>query len=138
MAELCAFVGTPEMAKALYAMTLPYAELWGNIGFGSNTYGPVGRQLGMLALRAGELDAADAHLEAALRSSERAHSPTFTALICGVYAQSALRRASAKGKRVASEMLERAQALNLQHGFHGNAAWVRYIAKRAEIELTAT
>jgi DNA-binding winged helix-turn-helix (wHTH) protein/tetratricopeptide (TPR) repeat protein len=135
LAELCSFFGTVEMARWLYQRMIPYGELWGNVGLGLNTYGPVGRQLGMLAIRIGDLDAAESHLDAALDSCAAADSPTFTSLTCIVYARALLKRETASARRRAQDMLVRSEELNRPRGWHGNSALVHYMTTRAGLLL---
>ena len=96
----------------------------------------------MVAIRAGDLDAAEAHLERALLSCQKADSPTFTSLMCHVYAHAALRRKTPAGRQLALEMLTRSQEINVRCGFHGIAAAVRWTAARAglgeQIAIVAT
>jgi hypothetical protein len=135
LAELCSIFGTLEMAKWLYEQLLPEARLWGNIGFGLNTYGPIGRQLGMLAIRIGDIDSAEQHLGAALASSEAANSPTFISLTCVVYARALIKRQTAAARQRAQEMLVRSEAVNRPRGWNGLSNYARYLAARAEITL---
>jgi len=134
LAELGSYVGTPAMTRWLYDLMLPYATLWGNCGFG-NTYGPIGRQLGALAIRIGDLDAAEGHLESALASSEAAKSPTFISLTCIVYARTLLKRETPASRRRALDMLIRSEALNRPNAWNGNSSHVRHIASRAGLFL---
>ncbi len=135
LAELGSYFGSPEMTRWLYELMLPYAELWGNCGFGLNTYGPIGRQLGALAIRIGDLDAADSHLEAALSSCEAARSSTFTSLTCLVYARALIKRQTPAARRCAQEMLVRSEELNRPQGWNGNSTHARFIAWRAGLTL---
>jgi hypothetical protein len=135
LAELGSYLATPEMTRWLYDLMLPYADLWGNCGFGLNTYGPIGRQLGALAIRMGDIDAAESHLEAALASCEVAKSPTFTALTYLVYARALLKRQTPAARRRALDMLIRSEALNRPNGWDGNSSHARHIASRAGLSL---
>lgn len=135
LAELGGYFGTPEMARTIYEALLPYSGIWGNVGSGVSTYGPMGRQIGMVAIRAGNLDAADAHLEASLRGSEAARSPTFITLTCQVYARSLLKRGTPHATRMAAEVLQRAESINRRFGFAGCSFMVQFLAKQAGIVL---
>lgn len=119
LSEICSYLGTAEMARVLYKRLLPYAQLWGNVTFAHNTYGPVQRHLGMLATRAGDLDAADAHFEDALARSEAADSPTFTALTLLYHARALLKRPTHEAHAKALQMLEICDRINRRCGFGG-------------------
>jgi hypothetical protein len=136
VAELCCFYGTQEMARALYAEIEPYSDLWGNSGFGVNTFGPVHRFLGMLAVRMRDLDAAEFHLDRALASSDKAGSATFTSLTCVIYAKAALKRGGTRSAQRAGELLSRAETLNVRHGLDGLSIAVRALAGRSGISLS--
>jgi hypothetical protein len=81
---------------------------------------------------------ADAHLEASLRGSEAAQSPTFVALTCHVYARSLLKRGGPQSNRMPAELLQRAETINRRLGFVGNSFSVQFLAKRAGIALPET
>jgi tetratricopeptide (TPR) repeat protein len=134
-AELCSHFGTAELARSLHTLIEPFSDLWGSNGFGFNTFGPVQRYLGMLAIRMGELDAAEFHLARALASSEAAGSGTFTSLTCITYAKAFLKRGDARAARRAGELLNRSDLLNVRHGFDALSLGVRAMAERAGIRL---
>jgi len=133
MAEVCCYFGTKEMAGVLYDLVKPYSHLWGNSGFGLNTFGPVQRNLGMLALRMDDLALAEAHLDQALASCDKAGSATFMSLTCLTYAKVALKRGGAGGQRRAGELLSQAESLNVRWGLDGLSVAVRLMADRAGI-----
>ncbi|HVW26564.1 MAG TPA: AAA family ATPase [Polyangiaceae bacterium] len=137
LSELCSYYGNAEMARSLYARMLPHASLWGNSGFGLNTFGPVQRNLGMLALRMGDLDAADTHLERALAITEAAQSLTFTSLTCLQLARAQLKRGTEVHRRRAADSLAHAELINHRCGFSGLSAIARIIAERARLALPA-
>jgi DNA-binding winged helix-turn-helix (wHTH) protein len=135
LSELCAYLGTADMARTLYKLVLPFGQLWGNVDIGLNTYGPMARHLGMLAARAGEIEVAQSHLEDALARSEAASSPTFTSLTCLVYARAALKHGSVQMRRRAAELLKSAESINQRHGFRGLSTAARMVAERAGLPL---
>jgi DNA-binding winged helix-turn-helix (wHTH) protein/tetratricopeptide (TPR) repeat protein len=135
LAELCGFFGTVEMAKQLYQHMLPFAALWGNIGFGVSTYGPIARALGMLAIRARELDTAERHIETALASAVAAKSPTFESLALMAHARALLKRNGRASRDRARDMLAAAESINRRWGFIGNSNMVRLMLRRSGLAL---
>jgi DNA-binding winged helix-turn-helix (wHTH) protein/tetratricopeptide (TPR) repeat protein len=135
VSELCSYFGTEEMARGLHTAMLPHALLWGNSGFGLNTFGPVQRNLGMLATRMGDLDAADFHFERALTLTEEARSLTFTSLTCLAYARAQLKRGGPTHTRRAADLLAHSDFLNQTCRFDGLSVVVRMIAERAQLRL---
>jgi tetratricopeptide (TPR) repeat protein len=135
LAELCGFFGTVEMAKLLYERMLPFADLWGNIAFGVSTYGPLARALGMLAIRARDLDAAERHLEASLASALAAKSPTFESLTLMAHARALLKRNDPANRARARDMLATAETINRRCGFVGNSNMVRLMSRRSGLAL---
>ncbi|HTL36031.1 MAG TPA: hypothetical protein VL326_23030, partial [Kofleriaceae bacterium] len=137
LAETCGFFGTVEMAKKLYDLLLPFAERWGNIAFGVSTTGPIGRALAMLAIRGGQLDAAESHIERALESSVAAKSPTYEALALMTYARALLKRGDPESRERAGSMLAASEILNERFAFTGNSNMIRFMCRRAKLVLPA-
>src|SRR5262249_20237808 len=71
LAEACAYADDTARAAPLYELLLPYAAHTVVVGFGSICRGSVARYLGVLASMLGRHDAAAAHFEAALATSQR-------------------------------------------------------------------
>lgn len=138
LAEMCGFFGTAEMAKTLYDLLLPFAARWGNIAFGVSTTGPIGRALAMLAIRGGQLDAAEHHIENALASSVAAKSPTYEALALMTYARALIKRGDPESRERAAGMLAASEVINERCGFTGNSNMIRFMCRRAKLVLPAT
>jgi tetratricopeptide (TPR) repeat protein len=137
LAETCGFFGTPEMAKKLYELLLPFADRWGNIAFGVSTTGPIGRALAMVAIRFGDLDAAEHHIERALASSVAAKSPTYEALALMTYARALLKRDDPESRERARDMLAASEVINQRLGFTGNSNMIRFMCRRSKLVLPA-
>jgi DNA-binding winged helix-turn-helix (wHTH) protein/tetratricopeptide (TPR) repeat protein len=137
LADLGAYFATKETARSLYALLEPHAELWGSSAFGLNTFGPVHRLLGLLAMQGGDLDAADVHLERALAMCEAADSGMFTSLTCIASARVALKRRDVSSARRASDFLARSDGLNVRHGLSGLTFTVRFMCERAGLPVPA-
>jgi tetratricopeptide (TPR) repeat protein len=137
LAELCGFFGTIEMTKTLYDILLPFAGRWGNIGFGVSTTGPIGRALAMLAIRAGDLDAAETHIEHAIASSVAAKSPTYESLALMTHARALLKRNDASSRERAEDALAASEAINRRYEFTGNSNMIRFMCRRAKLVLRA-
>ena len=69
LAEASAKLPHPDSAGVLYEALAPYAGCMVQVGY-AGTLGPVSRLLGLLAAARGDRDAAVAHLEAALATTE--------------------------------------------------------------------
>jgi DNA-binding winged helix-turn-helix (wHTH) protein/tetratricopeptide (TPR) repeat protein len=118
LAELCGWVGDAEHASQLYAALLPYAKRCGTVAYGITTFGPVSRQLGIVAAVAGDPERAIEHLKASARHSALMGSPTFVCLTAATHAYIGLQRSGRPEHRVqALTELRRAQALARQHRF---------------------
>jgi DNA-binding CsgD family transcriptional regulator len=100
--ELAAGLGDAEGAAALYRLALPYSGL--QLNSLTSCTGSVDRCLGLMAAAAGDFDAADAHLAAAVAQEERIGAPAFLA-------QARLARARTLAGRGATG--DRARALDL-------------------------
>jgi DNA-binding winged helix-turn-helix (wHTH) protein/tetratricopeptide (TPR) repeat protein len=134
-AELCAFVGNAEQARLLYDATLPYERHHGNVSFGLATLGPIARHLGMLALRMGELERAEQHLERAIVAAERMPSPTFVALGSVAYVRLLLLGNESGARERATQTLVRAFELARECGMHALEHECRRIAERSALSL---
>jgi ATP/maltotriose-dependent transcriptional regulator MalT len=79
-AEVCVLLGDREHAPALYEQLLPFADRQAAPLAQLPSHGPVALYLGRLAHLLDDLPAAQAHLEAALRSSSAIGSAPFEAI----------------------------------------------------------
>jgi hypothetical protein len=100
-----------------------------------STYGPLARALGMLAIRARDLDAAERHLEASLASALAAKSPTFESLTLMAHARALLKRNDPANRARARDMLATAETINRRCGFVGNSNMVRLMSRRSGLAL---
>lgn len=103
-AEVCAFLQDQERAAALYDLLLPYADQNIVIALATVWYGPVARQLGLLAGALGRWDDAVHHFDGALAMLARMASPPLAARVQAEYARLLLNRARREDR-------ERARAL---------------------------
>jgi tetratricopeptide (TPR) repeat protein len=135
LAELCARIGTPLDARALYEKLRPYARHHGFVHMGIATHGPMTRHLGLLAARMGETDLAIEHLSDSLVRAERMGSPTFSALCSLSLARVLLSKGSPDARERASVLLWNAAALSLRTGMTGLHTCCRVIVERFALEL---
>ena len=134
-AELCAFVGRPEQARLLYDAALPYEHHHANVSFGIATYGPMARHLGMLALRMGQPELAQLHLERAIGAAERMASPPFESLSRLALSRALLQQHGSAARGRATRALVRAHDLANQFGLHALAHECRRVAERTGLSL---
>jgi DNA-binding winged helix-turn-helix (wHTH) protein/tetratricopeptide (TPR) repeat protein len=134
-AELCAVVGDAPQARLLYDAALPYEHHHATVSVGIATYGPMGRHLGLLAMRMGELERAKRHLEGAIVAAERMASPTFVSLSCVVYARVLLLQNEPSAREHATRALVRAFDLARGAGMHGLTHECRRLAERGGLGL---
>jgi DNA-binding CsgD family transcriptional regulator len=79
LTDAAAAVGDADTAALVYPELAPYAGTPVMIGHGVACYGAADRYLGMLATARGDLDAADAHFEAAMAINRRMGAATWVA-----------------------------------------------------------
>lgn len=108
LAQAAAAVGDARLARPLYELLLPFAELNCTSGAVLVNLGPISRFLGMLATTFGELDAALGHLEHALARSHALSSPPLVARTQVDMARALLARRAEGDDARARSLLERA------------------------------
>jgi hypothetical protein len=72
VADVCFRLGGHPLARWLYDVLAPFANLWSVDGIGAYAHGPVHRQLGLLAVLLGRSADAAGHFDAALAGNRRA------------------------------------------------------------------
>jgi DNA-binding CsgD family transcriptional regulator/tetratricopeptide (TPR) repeat protein len=125
LADACTLVGDGEIARVLYRELRGLEGKNVVIGAGVACYGAADRHLGMLAATAGDLDAAEHHLEAALEANRRLDSPTWIAHTQYELAQALRLRGGEADRARAHELLAHALATAERVGLAALAGRIR-------------
>jgi DNA-binding SARP family transcriptional activator/tetratricopeptide (TPR) repeat protein len=110
LAEICAFLGDAQTAKALYTLLEPYAGRCAVVTFGFGWLGPIVLYLGILAAASHQYDLACAHLDAACRTSEHLGARPWLARSKYEYARALLVRGTPGDHHRAVAMMAEARA----------------------------
>jgi tetratricopeptide (TPR) repeat protein len=108
LSEVCAYLGDQDHAQVLYELLKPYDGKTLFAGFSEVNYGAVSRFLGLLAMTAGCWDAAERHLQDALKLNYAVEAWIWHAHTQYLYAIFLLTRPQTNGRR---EDLEKVFAL---------------------------
>jgi tetratricopeptide (TPR) repeat protein len=135
LADLCARIGDPAMARTLYEKLIPYARHHGVVASGIASHGPIARHLGLLAARMSERALALSHFRDAIDAAERMGSPTFTALCSVAYGRTLLAGESREAREQAAAVLAKAKDLSKRARMWAVVGRCQTIAERAGLEL---
>jgi predicted ATPase/DNA-binding CsgD family transcriptional regulator len=115
-AEVCAFLEDKTHAEVLYDLLVPYERQNIVIALATVWYGPIARQLGLLAGALGRWDGAARHFEDALAMLARMGSPPLIACVQAEYAGLLLRRGRREDREHARALLAEAAAIARELG----------------------
>jgi DNA-binding CsgD family transcriptional regulator len=114
LTDAAAAIGDGETAALVYPELAPHAGTPVMIGHGVACYGAADRYLGMLATAGGDLDAADAHFEAAMALNRRMGADTWVAHTAYEHARALLAAGQRdRAGRLAGEAVALAQHIGM-------------------------
>lgn len=117
LATVCHELEHVEGARSLAGLLLPRAGKWVVVGQGGRlVHGPVAFHLGLLALTAGDLDAAEHWLESAHASAVAMRSPLWRAHALAARSRACAQRAGAEARRAARAQAKEAGAIARELG----------------------
>ncbi|MGR3762309.1 ATP-binding protein (plasmid) [Roseobacteraceae bacterium NS-SX3] len=87
LAEICAMVGSSQLAEQIYALLLPYRSITITAGVTTVCNGAAGRRLGALAALLGDWDRSEEHFETALEVDARMRARPWLAHTQAAYAR---------------------------------------------------
>jgi tetratricopeptide (TPR) repeat protein len=135
LVELCVQVGDAQIARTLYDALLPFAHHHGHLHLGVVSYGPVERQLGMMATQMGEFGAAERHFERAMLASQKMRSPVFQCMTLVGHARMLMASGQSSCETRASELLAQSLALASASRMHGVTLRCHMLAQQYELRI---